>query len=252
MSQNCTAWIITARTKSFIIGEAPLYKPRKGEILIRNHAVAVISDCFNMLFNLIGLYLNTFSFILGRDAAGMVVDINKDVTQFHRDQRVIRHLYSSKSGNSIYTAYQLFFLASQTLAVSILFYISFEQGAVLLLAISTSAADLYLLEYLNLLLPSDTPKSLEKILLVWSSTSSIGAIVIQLAIIFGLYVITTVSHANYEFVRSLGAADIFDYQSPTVIIDIVMRLRHMDLCNVYNTISKNKNFIQLAAIAQRL
>ncbi|CAK41438.1 uncharacterized protein An12g10910 [Aspergillus niger] len=232
MSQNCAAWIIAARTKPFIIGEAPLYKPGKGEILIRNHAVAVNPVDWKIQES--GLYLNTFSFILGRDAAGMVVDIGEGVTQFHRGQRVI----APKSGNSAHAAYQLFFLASQTLAVSILFYISFEQGAVLLLAISTSAAGLYLPEYLNLLLPSDTPESLEKILLVWSGASSVGTTVIQLATAFGLYVVTTASHANYEFVRSLGAADVFDYQSPTVVMDIVTRLRHMDLCSVYNAITQ--------------
>lgn len=101
-------------------------------------------------------------------------------------------------------------------------------------------------------MPSDTPESLEKILLVWSGASSVGTTVIQLATAFGLYVVTTASHANYEFVRSLGAADVFDYQSPTVVMDIVTRLRHMDLCSVYNAISKDKSFTRLAAIAQRL
>ncbi|RDH29045.1 zinc-binding oxidoreductase CipB [Aspergillus welwitschiae] len=273
MSQNRAAWIIAARTKPFTIGEAPLYKPGKGEILIRNHAVAVVSDRFNMPFNPIGfqltssdlcknpvdwkiqesgLYLNTFPFILGRDAAGIVVDIGEGVTQFHRGQRVIAHLHSPKSGNSAHAAYQLFSLASQTLAAPIPFHISFEQGAVLPLAISTSAAGLYLPEYLNLPLPSDTPESLGKTLLVWGGASSVGATVIQLATASGLHVVTTASHANYEFVRSLGAADAFDYQSPTVVMDIVTRLRHMDLCGVYDAISEDKSFTRLAAIAERL
>lgn len=59
MSQNRAAWIIAARTKPFTIGEAPLYKPGKGEILIRNHAVAVVSDRFNMPFNPIGFQLTS-------------------------------------------------------------------------------------------------------------------------------------------------------------------------------------------------
>ncbi|GAT21906.1 zinc-binding oxidoreductase CipB [Aspergillus luchuensis] len=269
MSQDRAAWMIAARSKPFTLGEAPLYKPGKGEILIRNHAVAVVSDRFNMPFNPIGfqltssdlcknpvdwkiqessLYLNTFPFILGRDAAGIVVDIGEGVTQFHRGQRVI----APRSGNSAHAAYQLFSLASQTLAAPIPFHISFEQGAVLPLAISTSAAGLYVPEYLNLPLPSDTPESRGKTLLVWGGASSVGATVIQLAVASGLHVVTTASHTNYEFVRSLGADDAFDYRSPTVVMDIVTRLRHVDLCGVYDAIGEDKSFTRLAAIAERL
>ncbi|GLA32381.1 hypothetical protein AnigIFM63326_011525 [Aspergillus niger] len=246
MSQNRAAWIVAAGTKPFTIGEAPLYKPGKGEILIRNHAVAVNPVDWKIQES--GLYLNTFPLILGRDAAGIVVDIGEGVTQFHRGQRVI----APKSGNSAHAAYQLFSLASQTLAAPIPFHISFEQGAVLPLAISTSAAGLCLPEYLNLPLPSDTPESLGKTLLVWGGASSVGATVIQLATASGLHVVTTASHANYEFVRSLGAADAFDYRSPTVVMDIVTRLRHMDLCGVYDAISEDISFTRLAAIAERL
>jgi Zn-dependent alcohol dehydrogenase len=44
MNQNRAAWIVAARSKPFVIGNAPLYKPGQGEILIRNHAVAVVGS----------------------------------------------------------------------------------------------------------------------------------------------------------------------------------------------------------------
>jgi Zn-dependent alcohol dehydrogenase len=44
MNQNRAAWIVAARSKPLVIGNAPLYKPGPGEVLIRNHAVAVVGS----------------------------------------------------------------------------------------------------------------------------------------------------------------------------------------------------------------
>ncbi|KAF9055642.1 chaperonin 10-like protein [Panaeolus papilionaceus] len=47
--------------------------------------------------------------------------------------------------------------------------------------------------------------------LVWSGSSSTGQYSVQLAALSGLRVISTSSPANYEFVKSLGADEVWDY-----------------------------------------
>jgi NADPH:quinone reductase-like Zn-dependent oxidoreductase len=131
-------------------------------------------------------------------------------------------------------------------------HISFEQGAVLPLAISTSAAGLYLPEYLNLPLPSPTIEPRGKTLLVWGGASSVGATAIQLAVASGLHVVTTASPPNYEFVRSLGASDVFDYRSTTLTRDLTAKLEHVELCGIYDAIGEEASFSPLAAITERL
>jgi NADPH:quinone reductase-like Zn-dependent oxidoreductase len=44
MAKNRAAWILSPGTNSFLIAEAPSYKPKAGEVLIKNHAVAVVRD----------------------------------------------------------------------------------------------------------------------------------------------------------------------------------------------------------------
>jgi hypothetical protein len=43
MAKNRAAWIMSSKSKPFLLDQAPLYRPGRGEILIRNHAVAVAS-----------------------------------------------------------------------------------------------------------------------------------------------------------------------------------------------------------------
>jgi hypothetical protein len=42
MAQNRAAWIMAPRSKPFVLGNAPTYKPGRGEILMKAHAVAVV------------------------------------------------------------------------------------------------------------------------------------------------------------------------------------------------------------------
>jgi hypothetical protein len=49
----------------------------------------------------------------------------------------------------------------------------------------------------------------------------VGSNAIQLATAAGYEVITTASPRNFEYVKSLGASQVFDYNSPSVVPDII-------------------------------
>ena len=58
-------------------------------------------------------------------------------------------------------------------------------------------------------------------LLIWGGSTSVGCNAIQLAVAAGYEVISTASPKNHGYLKSLGASEVYDYRSPTVIEDIV-------------------------------
>lgn len=99
--------------------------------------------------------------------------------------------------------------------------VSYTDAAVLPLALATAAEALYEPQYLGLPLPSMDPAPAGKILLIWGAASAVGLAAVQLAVASGVSVIATASRGNMELVKSLGAREVFDYRSPSVVQDIV-------------------------------
>ena len=57
-------------------------------------------------------------------------------------------------------------------------------------------------------------------ILIYGASTATGAIAIQYARLSGLDVIAVCSSRNFEYVKSLGATTVFDYNSPTCAADI--------------------------------
>ena len=89
-------------------------------------------------------------------------------------------------------------------------------------------------DHLALDFPSHDPKSSGKTLLVWGGSSSVGCCAIQLAVASGLKVVATCSSGNFELCRSLGASEVFDYKSETIVEDLIEALGRGKCAGVYN------------------
>lgn len=118
-------------------------------------------------------------------------------------------------------------------------------GVVLPLGISTAAAGLYQEGFLALPLPTvededSHTKSLDRTLLVWGGSSSVGSCTIQLAVASGAEVITTASPDNFEYCKKLGAIQCFDYHDDDVEDQIVNALEDGDrtLLGAYDAIGQ--------------
>ncbi len=111
---------------------------------------------------------------------------------------------------------------------------TFEAACVIPLCLSTAAHGLYGKEYLQLPLPSNNPKKTGKTLLVWGGSSSVGAAAIQLATASGHEVISTASKKNFDFVKGLGAVEVFDHSSPGVVGDITAHLNGKDFGGAFD------------------
>lgn len=114
------------------------------------------------------------------------------------------------------------------------------------MAMSTAAAGMYPASHLALELPSLNPKQSGKTLLIWGGSSSVGCCAIQLAVASGLSVVTTCSPRNFELCKKLGATEVFDHNSETVVDDLTSALGKGPCVGVYNAIS-NPDIMQKTA-----
>lgn len=102
----------------------------------------------------------------------------------------------------------------------------YETACVLPLALSTAACGLFQKDFLALSLPTTSPAPSGKTLLVWGGSTSVGCNAIQLAVAAGYEVISTASPKNHNYLEKLGAVEVFDYNSPTVVADIVAAFKN--------------------------
>lgn len=155
--------------------------------------------------------------------------------------------------NPANSAFQLYSLAVEDLTAELPDSLSFQEGAVLPLALSTASAGLFQADTLGLPLPSSEDiQQRNEAILVWGGASSVGSVAIQLAAASGVTVVTTASPRNHEFVRSCGAHTIFDYKSPTVVEDIVSILRTTKFVGVFDSIGEPRSFEAIAKIVNTL
>jgi NADPH:quinone reductase-like Zn-dependent oxidoreductase len=121
-------------------------------------------------------------------------------------------------------AFQAYTVAPDHMASPIPDTMSFERASVLPLGLSTAACGLFQKDHLALQYPSATPAPTGQALLIWGGSTSVGANAIQLAVAAGYDVITTASPRNFDYVRGLGASQVFDYNAKTVVKDITKAL----------------------------
>ncbi|KAL8720570.1 MAG: hypothetical protein Q9225_002589 [Loekoesia sp. 1 TL-2023] len=224
MPSNTAAWLPSKSARPLEVKSAPYTSPGDNEIVVKNGAVAinpvdwgkqVIGD---MIFSWI-----KYPFILGSDLAGEVVEVGPHVTRFHIGDRVLGHAVGmdARSNRSAEGAFQYYTIIRANLASPIPASMSYETACVLPLCLSTAACAMFQKNYLSLQYPKMGPLSNGETLLIWGGSTSVGSNAIQLAVTAGYNVFTTASPKNFDYVRKLGAAEVWDYRSPTVVQDII-------------------------------
>jgi NADPH:quinone reductase-like Zn-dependent oxidoreductase len=222
MPSNVAAYTILKPTKHLEVKEAPYTKPESNQVVVRNHAVAV--NPVDWKLPIFGAFAwLKFPFVLGTDSAGEIVEIGSKVTRFKVGDRVLGQAagIDEKFNTSAQGAFQLYTVLLEDMTTTIPDTIPYENAAVLPLGLSTAACALFQKDQLNLQLPTLSSKPTGKTLLIWGGSTSVGSNAIQLAVAAGYEVITTSSPRNFAYCKSLGAGQAFDYNSLTVIPDII-------------------------------
>jgi NADPH:quinone reductase-like Zn-dependent oxidoreductase len=164
----------------------------------------------------------------------------------------LSHGDSYTTSNPTHGAFQKFATVPANAVAELPPSISLIRGAVLPLSISTAAAGLYQRHFLALPLPTnDKFKFIDRTLLVWGGSSSVGSSVIQLAVASGVEVFTTASPRNFEYCKQLGAKRVFDYHHGDVEDMIVEALRGKEVAGAYHAVGADGAVLACARIVDR-
>jgi NADPH:quinone reductase-like Zn-dependent oxidoreductase len=184
MPRNIAAWL-ESKQAPLVVKPAPYTHPRDLEIVVKNHALAInpidwiLQTTGNSVFRWI-----KFPFVLGVDVAGEVVEVGSGVSRFKVGDRVIGHAVGTDkdSNNSAEDGFQLYTVLLATMTTIIPPTLSYENGVVLPLGVSTAACGLFQKDQLALEYPALKPHPNGETVLIWGGSSSVGSNAIQLAV----------------------------------------------------------------------
>lgn len=132
-----------------------------------------------------------------------------------------------------------------------------QAAVVLPLSISTAAAGLYQRHYLSLPYPStsptltSSPKPLDRTVIIWGGSSSVGSTAIQLACASGVVVVAVASERHFPYCRRLGAHEAFDYHSADIEDALVKALKGSTLAGIYHAAGGDDAVRTCARVAER-
>lgn len=237
MASNTAAWIMAHHAYPFEVKSAPLGTPQENQVLIKNHAIAI--NPIEGKLQTTDLHKGDINYpcIFGEDVAGEVVSVGPNVTGFKKGDRVAGVAAGFLTKINEEKTFQAYTIMRTNLIAKIPDAMPFENAVVFPLGVSTAAAGLFNPDYLNLQVPAEpAQKPTGKILLVWGGASCVGGNAIQLAVAAGYEVISTASAKNFDMVKKLGASHVFDYNSPTVVSDLLSAVKGKAVAGAYDAI----------------
>lgn len=151
-----------------------------------------------------------------------MVEVGSAVTRFRPGDRVTGMARGSeeKVNKASEGAFQEYVVLEQDLTSHIPSSMSYETASVIPLGLCTAAAGLFEKDQLSLQRPVNS-KPTGRTLIIWGGSTSVGCNAIQLAVAAGYEVFTTCSPKNFALCKSLGASQVFDYNSKTAVPDMI-------------------------------
>ena len=216
---NSAAWLTSEKATPLKVETAPYQPPSSDELVIRPHALAInpVDWAMQTMGNDFFPRLK-YPCILGHDVAGEVVEIGSSVTSFKPGDRVLA--LATNGG------FQEYVVAPANFTSAIPDSLVYKEACVLPLGLSTAAYGLYMEGFLNLQHPTFPPQAeTGKTLVIWGASTSVGCNAVQLAVASGYEVFATAGTKNFDFVKGLGASEVWDYQSPTATAEIISALK---------------------------
>ncbi|KAH6876439.1 chaperonin 10-like protein [Thelonectria olida] len=245
------AALLLEQGKDLVVEQRPVPEPKEDEILVRNHSIAL--NPVDWKQQAWGFGIETYPTILGSDIAGTVERTGPNQKDFKKGDRV-----TAWSGSRIIKrldggAFQNWSIINPVTTSKLPDNIPFEQGAAIPLGLVTASTLLF--DSVGVPLPESESSATDgsAVILIWGGSSSVGSNAIQLARRAGLKVLTTASPQHHEYLKSLGANQVFDYHSSTVIDDIIAAVEKAGDSVEYaiDTISLPESLRQVTAILNK-
>ncbi|KAM0546775.1 hypothetical protein ACHAPJ_010704 [Fusarium lateritium] len=233
------AAVIPVRQGRLTIQERPIPVPGPGELLVRNEAVAANPSDWKV--QSLGAIVNKFPAVLCSDLAGVVVSVGPGVKRFLPGDRVMGFALGMIQENNDGAALQTYTLLKDIATSHLPGDVTFEQGAVLPVAMTTASVALFA----DLELPMRERRGDESgAILVWSGASAVGVGAVQIAHALGWPVYATASPKHHEWLKKLGATDVWDYSDPGVTQQIgqATKFAGLKICGAIDARSEDSSF----------
>jgi NADPH:quinone reductase-like Zn-dependent oxidoreductase len=253
---NKAAWQKTFKGASLIVEDAPMPTPQPHQIVIKTRAIGI--NPADAAVQKLGMVYDAskFPIILGFDVAGEVKAVGERVTRFKPGDRVCAFPVDLSPGDykSQRGAFQLYCVANASLAALVPSNVSFAEAAVFPSCLSTAAYALFMKNAMALSLPPASGKAEPNgnVVVVWGGSSVVGSCAIQMASLAGYEVVATSSERNFEHCRSLGAAQVFDYKSESVVEDVVAACKGKESAGVFVAYYNDESTVTCSHIAGHL
>jgi NADPH:quinone reductase-like Zn-dependent oxidoreductase len=210
--------------------------------------------------------------VLGFDVAGEVVQVGDGVMGLKTGDRVMAYVirYTHKLKWSLWAdmsryvgelmdgpstgAFAEYVLSPSSTVIAIPAQMSFTEAVVLPSTMATAAFSLYSKHLLALEYPStgseSVPKNKEKVVMVYGGSSGVGTSAIQLANASGYTVFTAAGSHNFDKVKEVGASEVFDHSSSTLVDDISSVLQGRTVVGIFDAITNDQSMSACRAIAR--
>jgi NADPH:quinone reductase-like Zn-dependent oxidoreductase len=191
--------------------EIPIPEIKEDDVLIEIYATSVNPVDWKVREGLVRWRnLHTLPLTLGWDVSGVVSKIGSKVTKF----KIGDEVYSRPSIDRNGTYAEYIAVRENEVAFKPKTLTHLEAAAIPLAGLTAWEA-----------LVTTANIQAEQKVLIHASAGGVGSIAVQLARIYGCYVIGTASEGNIEFVKNLGAHEVIDYRNQ----DFSLLLKDIDV-----------------------
>ncbi|KAF2165780.1 hypothetical protein M409DRAFT_67109 [Zasmidium cellare ATCC 36951] len=261
--KNQAAWLHKPDTP-LEVGDAPMPTAGPGEIVVKNAAVAI--NPLDTHMQDVGVFVQQWPACFGCDVAGEVYEVGADVERFKKGDRVVGHCINLTTGQARDGAYQLYSVVLASKAAILPDSISFKDSVVVPFALEAAVCALSLKEpgiampgvstpALGLPYPSlDAPaNSLNKTLIVYGGSSSVGSMVTQLGTAAGITIISIASPKNFDLCKRCGAEQVIDRDDPNLVASVLASVpKGSSVVGIFDAVSSPDTYAHDLAILEKV
>lgn len=234
------AAVLKEEKATLTIEERPIPTPGPSDVVVKNHALA--TNPVDWKQQQLGIYLEKYPAILGSDVSGVVDAVGSDVKHFKKGDRVTGFADALITHDMQSGAFQHYSVVKECALAKIPNFMTFEEGSILPMSVATSAVGIFL----SMGIPRPPAKQ-QGGFLVWGASSSVGTGAVQIAASLGYTVYGVSSPRHNAMVKKLGAHETFDYNSSSVVEDIIQSLKasNQQIVAAYDAISEVNSLLLL-------
>ncbi|KIY65077.1 GroES-like protein [Cylindrobasidium torrendii FP15055 ss-10] len=218
--------------------------PKAGEVLLKVEYASMIA--FDTYQTDLGYVVEQYPNILGFNASGIVAAVGPNVDSLKVGDRITAFTYLSNKQRGM----QRYCVQPISVCAKIPDSLSLAAAA----TIPDNFVTAYRAIFFDVGLPipksytgDDTPALVDSPILIWGGGATSAQYQIQVLRAAGYRrIFTTASASHHEYLKSLGASDVFDYRSPTLATEIIEAAGGKRIERVVDCISAEKTITAIA------